>query len=520
MNKKAIVIGSGFAGLSAACYLAKDGYKVTVLEKNKDLGGRARVWKKNGFTFDLGPSWYWMPDVFEKFFADFGFKVSDFYDLKLLDPGFRIWFNKNASLDKSFFINKLNDQTQDQTNSQNKQSFLSYPAVDVPAELDDFVLLCEKIEQGSGEKVRNLLNHASFTYQNGVTDYMRRPSLKITEFIDYKFLKGIFSAGILKSYGKEIDKLVSSQELRDLLKFPTLFLGATPVKTPYLYSLMLHAAVVGKTWYPMGGMHKIIEAIVSMATKLGVEIIAEAEVTKINIQNGKVVSVSTKTSEHQTDCVVAAGDYAHVEQSLLEEEHRIYSEKYWNNRVLAPSSLLFYWGIKGKVENLIHHNLFFHEDFKKHADEIYTNPKWPENPLFYVCVPSKTDDSVAPEGYENMFVLIPIAPGLEDTQKLRDKYRAIILDKIQEITGQDLQSKIVLERSYCLKDFVADYHALKGNAYGLANTLSQTAIFKPRLVHPKIANLAFAGQLTVPGPGMPPSLISGQLAAEHLIDSR
>ncbi len=497
MIKQAIVIGSGFAGLSAACYLAKDGYKVTVLEKNKDIGGRARHWEINGFNFDLGPSWYWMPDVFEKFFSDFGYKVSDFYNLELLDPCFKMWFSKNSNLDKKFFTT-------------------NYPSLDIPADLNEFLNLCENIEPGSSPKVKKLLEHASFTYFNGVNDYMHRPSLKITEFIDFKFIKGVLSAGILKSYGKEINRLFKTQELKDILNFPTLFLGATPNKTPYLYSMMLHAAIVGKTWYPMGGMHKIIEAITAIAKKLEVGIITEAEVTSIKIENNLAVSVSTKTKEYKADKIVAAGDYAHMEQKLLAPEHHIYTQKYWDKRTLAPSSLLFYWGIKGKVDNFTHHNLFFHEEFGKHADEIYTNPKWPEKPLFYVSVPSKTDSSVAPDGYENMFVLIPIATSLEDSKELREKYKQIVLNKIKEITGQDLAERIVLERTYCRTDFEADYHALKGNAYGLANTLAQTAIFKPRLAHPKISNLAFAGQLTVPGPGMPPSLISGQLAAEYL----
>jgi phytoene desaturase len=501
MTKNAIVIGSGFAGLSAACYLAKEGFKVTILEKNNDIGGRARVWKKNGFTFDLGPSWYWMPDVFEKFFADFGYTIDQLYDLKLLEPSYRVWFDKNSKLEQSFYKT-------------------DYPCVDVPSSTEEFIKLCEKIEVGSSEKVLKLLNHASFTYKKGVSDYMRRPSTKISEFLDYEFIKGVLSAGILKSYGKEIDNLFKSPQLRDLLKFPTLFLGTTPDKTPYLYSLMLHAAIVGKTWYPMGGMFKIIEAMTKVASKLGVTILPNSEVTKINVRNGKVISVSTKAEDFETDFVVASGDYAFIEQNLLDPEYQIYSEKYWNTRTLSPSSLIFYWGIKGKVENFLHHNLFFHEDFKQHSEEIYNNPEWPTKPLFYVCNPSKTDLSVAPEGYENMFVLIPIAPGLKDDASTREKYKKIVLNKILEITGQELAGRIVLERTYCIKDFEADYHALKGNAYGLANSLKQTAIFKPRLNHPKIKNLVFAGQLTVPGPGMPPSLISGQLAANYFIEQQ
>ena len=511
MNKKAIVIGSGFAGLSAACYLAKDGYKVTVLEKNNDVGGRARVWRKNGFTFDLGPSWYWMPDVFEKFFADFGHKISDYYDLKLLDPGFRIWFGENSKLDDSF---------------RSKEFKTGHPFIDIPADEESFYQLCEKIEPGCRSNLENLLRHASYTYKNGVNDYMERPAISLLEFVDFTFIKGILASGLLKSYGAEIDKLFKTKEMRDLLKFPTLFLGATPEKTAYLYSLMLHAAIVGKTWYPMGGMSKIIEGMISLAKELGVEVVINSEVENINVENNKVISVSTKDTVYQTDYVVAAGDYAHIEQNLLEKRYHIYTEKYWNSRTLAPSSLIFYWGIKGEVKNFVHHNLFFDENFEDHANQIYTYAEWPQKPLFYVSNPSKTDPSIVPHDnksdketpndYENLFVLIPIAPDLEDNEETRGLYRKIVLDRIEKITGQKLHDKIILERSYCVNDFKDDYHALKGNAYGLANTLLQTAIFKPKLAHPKISNLVFAGQLTVPGPGMPPSLISGKLAANYI----
>jgi phytoene desaturase len=485
-SKHIIVIGSGFAGLSAACILAKEGYKVTLLEKNNQPGGRARVWEQDGFRFDMGPSWYWMPDVFENFFALFGKKPSDYYQLKRLDPGYRIYYSKDDVLD-------------------------------VPADMAELETLFEQIEPGSSKALKEFLSQAEYKYKVGMGEYVFRPSHSITEFIDLNLIKKSFSIQLLTDMRKHVGKYFKNPKLVKLLEFPVLFLGATPQNTPAMYSMMNYADLTLGTWYPMGGMNEIVKAMVSLATELGVEIKLDTEVTKIEVNNKRVSSIQTKKGVFTADIVIAGADYEHVDQHLLDEPHRNYTAKYWDSRTMSPSSLLFYIGTNKKVEGIQHHNLFFDEDFELHAKEIYTSPQWPSNPLFYVCCSSKTDATVAPEGGENLFFLMPIAPGLNDDESTREKYFDLMMDRFAKITGQDIRDSIVIKRSYALNDFKADYHSFKGNAYGLANTLAQTAFFKPAMRAKQVSNLLYTGQLTVPGPGVPPAIISGQVVAGEAI---
>ncbi|RVU02108.1 phytoene desaturase [Mucilaginibacter limnophilus] len=485
MNKKhIIVIGSGFAGLSAACLLVKEGYKVTILEKNEQPGGRARVWEHNGFRFDMGPSWYWMPDVFENFYALFGKTAADFYNLKRLDPGYRVYFGKDDLLD-------------------------------VPADMTALEALFDSIEPGSSKGLREFLKQAEYKYRTGMGEYVFRPSHSITEYFDFNLIKKSFGIQLLTSMSKHVRKYFKSPKLIKLLEFPVLFLGATPQNTPAMYSMMNYADLVLGTWYPMGGMNEIVKAMVKTAEGLGVDIRLNTEVTKLDVQNGKVSQVITGNGDFTADFVIAGADYEHVDQHLLERPYRNYDEKYWDKRTMSPSSLLFYIGINKKLSNIQHHNLFFDEDFEQHAHEIYTEPQWPSKPLFYASCPSKTDSSVAPEGCENMFFLIPLAPGLEDSEAMRERYFNIILNRFEHISGETIRDSIVVKRSYAMQDFKNDYHSYKGNAYGLANTLMQTAFLKPAMRAKHIKNLLYTGQLTVPGPGVPPAIISGQVVAKE-----
>jgi phytoene desaturase len=481
-SKHIIVIGSGFAGLSAACVLAKEGFKVTILEKNDQPGGRARVWEQDGFRFDMGPSWYWMPDVFDNFFALFGKKTSDYYNLKRLDPGYRIYYSKNEILD-------------------------------VPADMTDLEALFEQTEPGGSKALKEFLNQAEYKYKVGMGEYVFRPSHSITEFIDFNLIKKSFSIQLLTSMSSHVRKYFKNPKLVKLLEFPVLFLGATPQNTPAMYSMMNYADLSLGTWYPVGGMNEIVKAMVSLAIELGVEIKLNTEVTKIEVKDKRVDSIQTSNGVFIADIVIAGADYEHVDQHLIDEPHRNYTAKYWDSRTMSPSSLLFYIGTNKKVAGIQHHNLFFDEDFELHAKEIYTAPQWPTDPLFYVCCASKTDSSVAPEDGENLFFLMPIAPGLNDDETIREKYFNLMMDRFTHITGQDIRDSIVLKRSYALNDFKADYHSFKGNAYGLANTLAQTAFFKPAMRAKHISNLLYTGQLTVPGPGVPPAIISGQVVA-------
>ena len=485
-KKKAIVIGSGVAGLSAAAYLAKGNYEVTILEKNDSPGGRARQFKADGFTFDMGPSWYWMPDVFEKFYQDFGFTTSDFYELIRLDPSYRV-IAKNGE------------------------------AVEIPANMHELEALFEKFEPGSAERLRKFLKEAAYKYEVGINDLVYKPSLSLLEFADLRLLKGLLKMDVLSNMRKHVSSVVSHPFLQELMEFPVLFLGALPENTPALYSLMNHADFTLGTWYPQGGMFNIIEAFLKVAQKQGAQLCLNQEVVKIISENGIAKGVQTHTDYFEADVVIGAADYHHLDQKVLEPAQRNYTAQYWDKRKLAPSCLLYYVGLNKRLKNAVHHTLFFDTDFGLHAQEIYTQPKWPSNPLFYASVPSVTDPSVAPAGCENLFLLIPIAPSIAgDTEDIREAYFEKIIKRLEQQLGESILPHVVYKRSYSVSDFKNDYHAFKGNAYGLANTLDQTAILKPSLKSKKIKNLYFAGQLTVPGPGVPPSIISGKVAATQI----
>lgn len=485
MSKKIVVIGAGFAGLAAAASLAQKGYQVTVLEKNEGPGGRARQYQAQGFTFDMGPSWYWMPEVFEDFFQKFGKSTADYYELLRLDPSYIVYFGKGDEME-------------------------------VPAKMEELYVMFESYEPGSSAKLKTFLDEAAYKYKVGMSEFVFKPSHSIMEFADLRILKSMFGLQMFSSVSKAIRKLFKNEKLIQLLEFPVLFLGATPQKTPALYSLMNYADLALGTWYPQGGMHEIVKAMVSLAEEQGVEIRYNQEVKQITVANGHATEVATIDQSYEVDAVVGGADYHHLEQQVLEPHLRNYSASYWDKRTMAPSSLLFYIGVDKKLPGLHHHNLFFDEDFALHAEEIYEDPKWPSKPLFYVCAPSVTDDTVAPAGQENLFFLIPLAPDLEDTDELREKYFEVVLQRFEDITGHDIRDHIVYRRSYAHRDFKKDYHAFKGNAYGLANTLLQTAFLKPRMRNKKVSNLFFTGQLTTPGPGVPPSLISGQVVAEEV----
>ncbi len=486
MSRDVIVIGSGFAGLSTASYLAKQGFKVLVLEKNDQPGGRARSFFVDGFSFDMGPSWYWMPDVFDNFFADFGHQVEDFYDLQRLDPSYRVYFGEE-------------DLT------------------DLPAKFEDLLKLFESIEKGAGDELRSFLSESAYKYEVAMNDLVQKPAYSLLEFADWRVIKGLFQLHLFKSVRSYVRAHFKNEKLQQIMEFPILFLGATPADTPALYTLMNYADMALGTWYPQGGMNKIVSAMVTVAEEQGVEMRCGEEVLEILTQNGKAQGVRTARGEYHADIIVGGADYHHVEQKLLAPELRRYTEEYWDKRKMAPSSLLFYLGVKGRVDNLQHHNLFFDEDFDEHAHEIYESPQWPSKPLFYVCCPSKTDSTVAPPGHENLFLLMPVAPGLEDSTTLREKYYDLLMSRLEKLCGENIRERVVYKRSYAHSDFIDDYHSFKGNAYGLANTLRQTAILKPSIRNPKVTNLFYTGQLTVPGPGVPPSLISGKIVANEII---
>ena len=480
MPKTIQIIGSGFSSLAAACYLAKEGNKVTVFEKNTSLGGRARQFSEKGFTFDMGPSWYWMPDVFESFFADFNKKPSDYYSLKKLSPGYRVFFENNEHFDVSDDLNAI---------------------------ISDF----EKIEKGSGEQLAHFIYNAKKNYEIAIKDLVYRPGESIFELITPQTVLKLDQ--FFSNIKRDVRQKIKNKNLQQILEFPVLFLGAKPSDTPSFYSFMNYADFGLGTWQPKNGFFDVIDAMIKLGTELGVTYQVNSNIEEIIIENNKTIGIKINNEILKSDVVLSGADYHHTE-TLLPKENRQYSEAYWNKKTFAPSSLLFYVGFDKKLKNVCHHNLFFDTDFDKHAMDIYDNPKWTENPLFYANFTSVTNNQTAPEGCENGFFLIPIAPNLEDTEELRAIYFEKIISRFEKVTKQNVRGNIIYKKSFCVNDFKSEYNSYKGNAYGMANTLLQTAVLRPKLKSKKVKNLYFTGQLTVPGPGVPPALISGKLVAQ------
>lgn len=481
--KKVIVLGSGFSSLASACYMAKAGYDVTVIEKNEQIGGRASMLEMNGFKFDMGPSWYWMPDIFERFFADFNKKVEDYYSLEKLSPGYRVYFGKNDFIDIS----------------------------DDPQEI---VKTFEEHEPGSGKHLEDLMNKAKANYEIAMQDLVYNPGKSVLELVSVETAKRL--PLFVQNIAQTVRRNIENPKLRSILEFPVLFLGAKPRDTPAFYNFMNHADFGLGTWYPKGGFNAVAKGIAKLADELGVKFLLNEEIVKIVSEGDVATRIITKNGEHEADIFISGADYAHTE-SLLSNSVRNYSTEYWQKKTFAPSSLLYYVAFDRKVPELQHHNLFFDTDFEKHAEEIYDTHQWPKKPLFYANFSSKTDSGLCPEGKEVGFFLVPVAVDLEDSEEIHEQYFEVIMDRIEKNIGVDLRSAVLFKKSFGVKDFKERYHSCRGNAYGLANTLRQTSVLRPAINNFKVKNLFYTGQLTVPGPGVPPALISGKVVTDYIL---
>ena len=480
---KVLILGSGFSSLASACYMAKAGYDVTVIEKNEQIGGRASMLEIDGFKFDMGPSWYWMPDVFERFFADFGRKVSDYYSLEKLSPGYRVYFGKDDYIDIS----------------------------DDPEEI---IKTFEDLEPGSGQHLREFMKKAKANYEIAMEDLVYNPGKSVLELVNYETAKRL--PLFVRNIAETVRKNIRSPKLRSILEFPVLFLGAKPGDTPAFYNFMNHADFGLGTWYPKGGFNAVAKGIETLARELGVKFILNEAVTEIITENNSATKIVTKNGSYHADIVISGADYAHTE-TLLNKNQRNYSENYWQKKTFAPSSFLYYVAFDRKIPQLQHHNLFFDTDFGKHAEEIYDTKVLPTRPLFYANFSSKTDPGLSPEGMETGFFLIPVAVDLVDSKEIHDEYFELIMQRIEINTGMDLRSNVLFKKSFGVQDFTERYNSCRGNAYGLANTLLQTSVLRPSINNKKVKNLFYTGQLTVPGPGVPPALISGKVVTDYIL---
>ncbi len=487
-QKSVIIIGGGIGGLALACMLGKKGYKVTLVEKNEMVGGRARIFKDSGFLFDMGPSWYMMPDVFEHFFELMGEDITSHYKLEKLSPSYQITLKSDG------------------------KSYKFY------ADMEKNKALFESIEPGAGQVLEDFLNETKWQYELSKAEFMYKNYNSIRDFMTLRVMRMGAKLPLFKKQKQIIEKKFKSEILRKALQYQTVLLGTAPGDTPGIYTLMNYVDLVLGEWYPDGGIRAVPGALEAIAKKYGVEIICNAPVAEILVEHNVATGVRLESGEVlSADIVVSNADVHHTDTKLLPATHRTKSDKYWNSRVLAPSAFILYLGVKGKLPQMEHHNLLFTKNWEEGFGQIFNKPAWPHDPSMYVCMPSKTDASIAPADHENLFVLVPIASGLDYDDAFAQSYGDKVLDEIAQYYNiPDLKERIVVRHHYSVKDFVADYNAFKGTALGLAHTLGQTAIFRPNNIHPSIKNMFYVGAGTNPGIGMPICLISAELAYKRI----
>ena len=500
------VVGSGFGGLSTACYLADAGADVTVVEKNEQVGGRASVLERDGFRFDMGPSWYLMPDVFEEFFADFGKEPTDYYDLTHLDPHYRIFFKDNDGRRPGRDVPGLDVDTDGDT-------------IDVTPDREQVKRVFDAYEPGAGDVLDDYLAKSRENYEIGMEHFVKKDRPRVRDWLDPSLAEYARGLTLLGSMQDHVEDYFDHPKLQQVMQYTLVFLGGSPDTTPALYNLMSHVDFNLGVYYPEGGMNGVAVGMADLARELGVEFLTDHPVTAIKGRRGGFkLETDGETGAVLADVVVSDADYAHTEQELLPEQKRQYDADYWESRTYAPSAFLLYLGVEGDVEELAHHTLVLPSDWQQHFDEIFEEPAWPDDPAYYLCVPSKTDDTVAPEGHSNLFALVPVAAGLDDTPAVRESYRDLVLDDVAENTGVDLRDRIVVEETFSVSEFTERYNSYRGTALGLAHTLRQTALFRPPHRSKALDGLYFTGAFTTPGIGVPMCLISGDITADYVID--
>ena len=482
---KATIVGGGFGGLAGAALLENQGFQVTLLEKNKDVGGRARVWLKDGFVFDMGPSWYLMPEVFERFFLEMGTERNKYYDLQLLDPYYRVFFSPEER-------------------------------VDITSDLDATRRIFESFEPGGAQKLDAYLKQAKYKYDVAIAEFLYREYRSIRQFLNRRLLVEGSRLNVFSTLDKFVSRYFSDRRAKQILEYAMVFLGTSPQNAPALYSIMSHVDLNLGVYFPRGGMAALVDGMRKLAEDAGAQVLTEQPVTRIRADGKKATAVETAHDEFPTDLVLVNADYHHAETALLDAEHRSYSDRYWNSRVLAPTMFVVYLGLNKKLTNLAHHNLYFTDPWNDHFDTIFRHPEWPEDPSYYVSCASYDDETVAPAGKENIFFLVPVAPGLEDTDDFREAYADKIIAHFERISGEDITPHIQIRRVFSHRDFAADYNAFKGTALGLAHTLRQTAVFRPSHRSKRLGNLFYSGQYTHPGIGVPMTLISSQVISEQI----
>ena len=487
MKKTLSVVGGGFGGLCSACYLAAAGHDVTLFEKNESLGGRARAWNVDGFSFDLGPSWYLMPEVFERFFGDFSRRREDYYTLNRLNPYYRIFFG-------------------------------GHETVDVTDDLEQTRALFERFEPGGADRLDAYLKQAEYKYTVAMEEFLYREYRSFRDFLNRRLLIEGTRLGVFRKLDRFVGRYFSDHRAKKILEYAMVFLGTSPTDAPALYSIMSHVDLNLGVWFPRGGMISLVRALERLAGELGVTIRCNTPIRGFDFRDRRIRALRTDSGDEPTDGVLVNADYAHSELDLMPDEGRSYRERYWKSRTLAPSFFVVYLGLTRKLRSLVHHNLYFADEWQRHFDSIFRTPAWPDHPSYYVSCASYDDPTVAPQGQENVFILVPVATGLDDSTEFREQYAEKLIEHFESITGEAIRDSIAVKRLYSQRDFADDYNAYRGTALGLAHTLFQTAVFRPSQRSRKVDNLYYAGQYTHPGVGVPMTFISSRVIARSMAE--
>ena len=477
-GRSVAVVGGGIGGLSAACYLADDGADVTVVERHERLGGVANRIERDGYTFDTGPSWYLQPEVFERFFGQFGHEPGDFYDLDFLDPKYRVFWTDGDR-------------------------------VTVPADREGVREVFESYEDGAGEALDEYLERAREAYDLGMERFVYEDRARLRDMLDLDVVRSGRALPLLRTMDDHVKRYVDHPKLRQLLEYTLVFLGGSPYNTPALYSMLSWADHGLGVAHPEGGMYSVVQALEELGSELGVEYRTDTEVHAVRGERG-AFTIETDGGPVAADLVVCNAPPAAADRELLPPGERLRDD--WDDATFAPSAFMLYLGVEGDVDPLAHHSLVFPTDWDDHFDAIFEDPRWPTDPAYYLSVPSQTDDTVAPEGGNTVVVLVPIAPGLDDGPEAREQYRDAVLDSLATDTGVDLRDRIVVEAEACVSEFARRYDRPQGTALGLAHTLRQTGPLRPaHRAGPD--GFYLVGADTTPGIGVPMCLISGEHTA-------
>lgn len=480
------IIWSGFWWLSAAIHCAHWWHEVDVYEKNEQVGGRASVLKKNWFRRDMWPSWYLMPDLFEEFFQWFWLERKDFINLTPIDPSYRIYFKDSG---KHIDVYKNVER--------NREAF-------------------EEIEPGSTDKLIDYLKISKHQYEVAMKEFVIKNYDSIRDFFTRRMMTEWRKMNVLSNLHNHVKKYFKTDEMQKIMEYPLVFLWTAPSSAPALYNIMTHVDFNGWVWYPDGWIYAIIDALSKIAISKWVNFYLNSPVKEIVVDAWIASWIIVNWELKKYDAIISNADYHFTETKLLDTKRQTFGQSYRDKKIMAPSGFILYLWVKGEVTWLDHHTLIFCKDWAKNFDDIFKDKVAPADPSLYVCCPSKSDKSVAPEGYENLFVLVPFPPGIELRDKEQKAYRDKVLSIIEDEIGDKFTDRIVEEEFFCVKEFKERYNAFQWSALGLAHTLKQTAIFRPNTISKKVKNLFYAWGYTNPWIWMPMCLISWKLAYERV----